>query len=71
MLIGEQLVKGVWKMRLYIKQIIKTLGVTEEVAKKVLFQMECSNFDFSQATNQEFAKEASRARSDCYDNVPK
>ena len=45
-------------MRLYIKQIIEAINVTEEVAKKIEFQMECSGFDFSEATNEEFAKEA-------------
>ena len=49
-------------MRLYIKQIIKALNVTEEVAKKIEFQMECSGFDFSEATNEEFAKKAKEAQ---------
>jgi len=48
-------------MRLVIKQIIKVLSVTEDIAKKVEFQMECTDFNFSQATSQEFLKEAKYA----------
>ena len=48
-------------MRLVIKDIIKALNVTEEIAIKVEFQMECTDFDFSQATSQEFLQEAKYA----------
>ena len=48
-------------MRLVIKQIIKVLSVTEDIAKKVEFQMECTDFNFSQATSQEFLQEAKYA----------
>jgi len=51
-------------MRLVIKDIIKALNVTEEVAKKVEFQMQCTDFDFSQATSQEFLQEAKYALMD-------
>tara|TARA_R110000772_G_scaffold36260_1_gene86894 strand:+ start:350 stop:514 length:165 start_codon:yes stop_codon:yes gene_type:complete len=48
-------------MRLVIKQIIKVLSVTEDIARKIEFQMECTDFNFSQATSQEFLQEAKYA----------
>jgi hypothetical protein len=42
-------------MRLVIKQIMETLDCSDDFAQKVEYQMECADFDFSEATNAEFS----------------
>ena len=42
-------------MRLVIKQIMETLDCSDDFAQKVEYQMECTGFDFSEATNAEFS----------------
>jgi len=42
-------------MRLNIKKIIELLGCSEHFAKKVEYEIECTDFDFSEATDAEFS----------------
>jgi len=42
-------------MRLNIKKIIELLDCDEDFAKKVEYEIECTDFDFSEATNAEFS----------------
>ena len=48
-------------MRLNIKKIIEILNCDEDFANKVEYEMECSDFDFSEATNAEFKQEVNYA----------
>ena len=51
-------------MNMYTKAIISLFNVSEEVAKTIQFQMECSDFDFSEATDKQFKQEAEFAMMD-------
>jgi len=43
---------------LYINEIRKVLKVSQKLAEQVMYVMECSAFDFSEATATEFKREA-------------
>lgn len=51
-------------MNMYTKSIMSLFNVSVEVAKTIQFQMECSDFDFSEATNKQFKQEAEFAMMD-------
>ncbi len=48
-------------MRLVIKQIMEVLDCSDDFAQKVEYQMECNDFDFSEATDAEFKLEVNYA----------
>ena len=51
-------------MNIYTKKIISIFNVSEKVARTIQFQMECSDFDFSEATDKKFKQEAEFAMMD-------
>lgn len=50
-------------MNIYTREIAKILNVSLEVAEQVQYEMECNDFDFSEATDREFKEEATFAYS--------
>ena len=54
---------------LSIKQIMELFGVNRGIAKKIMFEMECAGFDFSESSDLDFqlqAQIAFRAVADNY-----
>lgn len=50
-------------MNYYTREIAKILNVSLEVAEQVQYEMECNDFDFSEATDRAFKREAKLAYS--------
>ena len=42
-------------MRMNIKRIMEILDCSDDYAQKVEYEMECSDFDFSESTKAEFS----------------
>lgn len=51
-------------MNMYTKKIISLFNVSERAARMIGFQMECSDFDFSESTEAEFTQAATHAMMD-------
>jgi len=45
-------------MNLYTRQIAELLSISLEDARRVQDEMECNDFDFSEATDRQFDREA-------------
>lgn len=45
-------------MNIYTRQIAALLNIDVETAVKVQYEMECNGFDFSEATDRQFKREA-------------
>lgn len=52
-------------MNYYTREIAKILNVSLEEARKVQDEMECNGFDFSEATDRQFKREAKY----CYETI--
>lgn len=52
-------------MNIYTRQIAALLNIDLETARRVQDEMECNDFDFSEATDRQFKREAKL----CYETI--